>query len=134
MSLMNKNPPHPGDYVWSALIEPRRITVKAAAEMLGVSHVALSNLINRHSNLSPQMALRIEKVFGAELETLLYMQAVWDAAKVRRSSKDLRLTRYSEKRVVIERNGKRGRDAMCVIDPRKGTESSKEAPGLAVPR
>jgi antitoxin HigA-1 len=121
---MNKNPPHPGDYVWSAIIQPRGITVRAAADVLGVSHIALSSLINRHSALSPLMALRLEKAFGEDMETLLFMQAVWDAAKVRKTAKDLRVPKFKPSNVIMERVGARGAQTMRVKTPGERMGSS----------
>jgi addiction module HigA family antidote len=124
---MNKNPSHPGDYVWSAIIQPRGLTVTVAAELLGVSYVTLSALLNRRSDLSPLMALRIEKVFGEEMETLLYMQAVWDATKMRQSSKDLTLQKFRTEHVVFERVGKRGGERLRVISSQRRKREAKTA-------
>jgi addiction module HigA family antidote len=121
--MANKNPPHPGDYVWAAIVQPKGLTVKAAAEILGVSHISLSSLLNRRADLSPLMAFRLEKVFNVEMETLLYMQATWDAAETRKSAKDLPIRQYSPKNVVLERCGKRGRPTMRVIAPRQRNAS-----------
>src|SRR5690606_40933564 len=46
----------------------------AAADLLGVGRSALSNLLNGHADLWPEMALRIEKAFGVRMDTLLAMQ------------------------------------------------------------
>jgi antitoxin HigA-1 len=124
---MNKNPSHPGDYIWSEIIQPRGLTVTVAAELLGVSYVTLSALLNRRSDLSPLMALRIEKVFGEEMETLLYMQAVWDAAKMRQSSKDLTLQKFRTEHVAFERVGKRGGERLRVISSQRRKREAKTA-------
>jgi addiction module HigA family antidote len=52
--------------------------VTAAAKALGVGRPALSNLLNGNASLSPEMASRIEKAFGAGGEALLKMQADYD--------------------------------------------------------
>jgi addiction module HigA family antidote len=59
-----KNPPHPGDFVRTEIIEAAGLTVTAAAEALRVSRPALSSLLNGKADLSGEMALRIEKVLG----------------------------------------------------------------------
>jgi addiction module HigA family antidote len=56
-----KNPPHPGDFVRTEIIEPAGLSVTAAATVLRVSRPALSNLLNGRADLSGDMALRIEK-------------------------------------------------------------------------
>ena len=57
-----KNPAHPGGFVKSEIIEPLGLSVTAAAQVLGVTRATLSTLLNEHSRLSSEMALRIEKI------------------------------------------------------------------------
>ncbi len=52
--------------------------------MLGVSRPALSAFLNGRSDLSGNMALRIEKAFGVEMDTLMRMQASFDIARTRK--------------------------------------------------
>ena len=66
-----KNPPHPGDFIRTEIIEPAGLTVTAAAAALKVSRPALSSLLNGNASLSGDMALRIEKAFGVRMETLM---------------------------------------------------------------
>ena len=61
-----KNPPHPGDYIWTEIMEPAGLTVTAAATALQVSRPALSSLLNGKADLSGDMALLIEKAFGVK--------------------------------------------------------------------
>jgi antitoxin HigA-1 len=56
------NPLHPGKIIEEVLIEGAEITVKSAANMLGVDRSTLSRLINGHSGISPEMALRLSKL------------------------------------------------------------------------
>jgi addiction module HigA family antidote len=66
-----KNPPHPGDFIRTEIIEPAGLTVTAAAAALQVSRPALSSLLNGKADLSGDMALRIEKAFGVKMDTLM---------------------------------------------------------------
>src|SRR5450755_3489066 len=59
-----KNPPHPGDFIRTELVEPAGLSVTAAAAAIQVSRPALSSLLNGKAGLSGEMALRIEKAFG----------------------------------------------------------------------
>ncbi|PUB18243.1 HigA family addiction module antitoxin [Paenisporosarcina sp. OV554] len=68
---------HPGTYVRQNII-PSNVTVKAAAERLGIGRPALSNFLNGKSSLSLEMATRLEKAFGADKKQLLDMQAVYN--------------------------------------------------------
>ena len=59
-----KNPPHPGDFIRTEIIQPAGLSVTAAAAALKVSRPALSSLLNGKADLSGDMALLIEKAFG----------------------------------------------------------------------
>ena len=61
-----KNPPHPGDFIRTEIIEPAGLSVTAAAVALHVSRPALSSLLNGKADLSGDMALRIEKAFKCD--------------------------------------------------------------------
>ena len=86
-----KNPPHPGNFIRSEIIEPAGLTVTAASEALGVSRPALSSLLNGRASLSGEMALRIEKAFGVRMDTLIRMQSAYDIAQTRKREKQIRV-------------------------------------------
>ena len=83
-------PPHPGGFIKRSVL-PDDLSVTAAAEALGVGRPALSNLLNENASLSPEMALRIEKAFGVKMDTLLRMQARYDAHNMRQHEDDIRV-------------------------------------------
>jgi addiction module HigA family antidote len=78
-----KKPPHPGGFIRRNIIEPNGLSVTEGARTLGVTRQALSQLLNEHASLSPDMALRIEKAFGVSMDTLLRMQNSYDIAQAR---------------------------------------------------
>src|SRR4051812_43111211 len=78
-----KRPAHPGGFIRSKIIDDLALTVTAAAAALGVTRPALSALLNERADLSPEMALRIEKAFGVSMETLMRMQNSFDIAAIR---------------------------------------------------
>jgi addiction module HigA family antidote len=88
------NPPHPGEFIRTEVIEPRGLTVTHAAQVLRVSRPALSSLLNGKAGLSGGMALRIEKAFGVKMDTLLRMQASYDIAQTRKREKEIRVRRF----------------------------------------
>ncbi|MFQ5765974.1 MAG: HigA family addiction module antitoxin, partial [Rhodospirillales bacterium] len=47
------DPPHPGEVIRELCLEPLGLTVTKAANGLGVSRKALSELLNGHSGISP---------------------------------------------------------------------------------
>ena len=91
--MLMKNPPHPGDFIRTEIIEPAGLTVTAAAAALQVSRPALSSLLNGKADLSGDMALRLEKAFGVKMDTLMRMQSAYDIAKTRKREKQIRIRR-----------------------------------------
>jgi antitoxin HigA-1 len=91
-----KSPAHPGAFV-RELIEGLDLTVKSAAEVLEVNRATLSDMVNQHANLSPEMALRLEKAFGVSMETLMRMQNAYDIAKARAKEGEITVKPYVAK-------------------------------------
>jgi addiction module HigA family antidote len=89
-----KNPPHPGAFLRTEVLEPYGLNVTTAAAVLRVSRVALSRLLNGAASLSGDMAVRIEKAFGVRMETLLRMQAAFDIAQTRRRAASIDVPRF----------------------------------------
>jgi len=77
MPRETKEPGHPGYFIREHVI-PAGLPVKEAAKRLGVGRPALSNLLNGNSSLSPEMAVRLEKAFGANGNELLERQREFD--------------------------------------------------------
>jgi antitoxin HigA-1 len=75
---------HPGDWLRSEIIEAHGLSVTTAAERLGVTRQALTNLLTAKAGLSAEMAIRFEKVFSTSAETLLRMQLNFELAQARR--------------------------------------------------
>ena len=89
-----KSPPHPGSFVRTEIIDPLGLSVTAAAAALGVTRTALSSFLNERSALSPEMALRIEKAFGVNMDTLMRMQNSYDIAQARRREGEIKVARF----------------------------------------
>jgi addiction module HigA family antidote len=79
------NPPHPGEIIRELCIEPLDLTVTKAAESLGVTRKTLSMLLNGKSGISPEMSLRLSKVFGRSPEGWLKLQIQYDLWKSRQT-------------------------------------------------
>ena len=87
-------PSHPGDFVRTEVIEELGLSVTQAARVLGVRRAALAALLNGNASLSAEMALRIEKAFGLDMDLLLRMQAWYDAARMRARENEISAQRY----------------------------------------
>ncbi len=90
-----KNPPHPGDLIKTEIIDALGLSVSKAAEILKVRRATLSDLLNAKAALTPEMALRIEKAFGPDMDHLLRMQLAYDVAQTRRRSRSIAVKRYA---------------------------------------
>ena len=81
------NPPHPGETLREDVLPSLGLTVKEAANQLGVARPSLSRVLNGHAAISPEMALRIEGWLGIEnggrADLWIAQQAAYDLWKAR---------------------------------------------------
>ena len=77
------NPPHPGGVVRRQCLAPLGLSVTRAAQGLGVTRQALSDLVNEKAGISVEMAFRLSKAFGSSPETWLGMQMAYDIWQAR---------------------------------------------------
>ncbi len=89
-----QNPVHPGRFLKTGIIEAHELSVTGAAKILRVSRPTLSSLLNAKANLSGEMALRFEKAFGVDMDTLMRMQNTYDIAVARSQAKSIQVDRY----------------------------------------
>ena len=80
-------PAHPGEVIKEMYLTPLGITVTEASQALGVTRKSFSELINRHSGMSIQMALKLSKAFGTTPEFWLNMQQNYDLWKMHKKVK-----------------------------------------------
>ena len=91
-----KNPPHPGDFIRTEIIDSAGLSVTAAAAAIHVSRPTLSSLLNGKADLSGDMALRLEKAFGVKMDTLMRMQSAYDIARTRKREKQIHVRRIHQ--------------------------------------
>ncbi len=89
-----KNPPHPGDLIRTEIVEALGLNVSKAARILKVRRATLSDVLRGKAALTAEMALRIEKAFGPDMNQLLRMQLAYDVAKTRAHARDISIKRY----------------------------------------
>ena len=95
--IRTKSPAHPGGFVKSEIIAALDLSVTDAAAALGVTRPALSALLNGRAQLSPEMALRIEKAFGVSMDTLMRMQNSFDIAQARKREGEIKVAPFKGK-------------------------------------
>ena len=89
-----QNPPHPGGIVKRQCLEPLGLTVTRAAEGLGVTRQALSELVNEKAGVSVEMAIRLSKAFGSTPETWLGMQLAYDLWQARDRADAIKVEKF----------------------------------------
>ena len=87
-----KNPPHPGRSIRENCLDPLGLSVTEAARALGVARHTLSRVLNGHAAVSPEMAIRLEKVGWSNAEFWLRRQTSYDLAQARKSEDRIRVT------------------------------------------
>jgi addiction module HigA family antidote len=86
---------HPGEWLRTEVVAPYGLSVTETAQRLGVTRQAMSSLLNSRAGLSADMAIRFEKAFGIDADTLLRMQAAHDLARARAHEGDIRVARIA---------------------------------------
>ena len=94
VTKMGMKPSPPDEFVCEGILEELGLSVAKAADILGVRRATLSDLVNGHAALSPEMVLRIEKAFGVDMDMLLRMQAWHDSHAMRQRAGDIQVKRY----------------------------------------
>jgi len=79
-------PTHPGEMLLEEFLKPLKITQSELAEKLGVSYPRVNELIHAKRGITPDTALRLEKLFGMEAQFWLNLQLAWDLYHVTHSS------------------------------------------------
>ncbi len=87
-----KNPPHPGQSVRHDCLEPLGLSVTTGARALGVSRQALNNLVNAKSAVSPEMAIRFEKLGWGTADGWLHLQTAYDLAQARKRADTIQVS------------------------------------------
>ncbi len=86
-----KNPPHPGRSIKSACLDPLGLSVTEAATRLGVARHTLSRVIHGHAGISPEMAIRLEKMGWSTARAWLAAQTVYDLAQARKDAAEIKV-------------------------------------------
>ena len=79
------DPPHPIEIIKKFCVEPLGLIVTKAAESLCVTRKTFLMLLNGKSGISPEMALRLSKVFGRTSEGWLRIQLQYDLWKAKQN-------------------------------------------------
>ncbi len=89
------NPPHPGEIIRLECLEPLGLSITRAAEGLGVTRQAFSDLVNQKAGISIEMSFRLSQAFGSTPETWLGMQQAYDLWQVREQVEKIEVERFA---------------------------------------
>ena len=81
---MKRRPTHPGEMLRKDFLPDYNLTVSTLAEAIGVSRQSINELLRERRRVSPEMALRLGRLFGNSPEFWLNAQRavdLWDAAQ-----------------------------------------------------
>lgn len=81
----NRPPTHPGEMLLREFLEPKNLSQTDFAQRLGISFVRLNELINGRRGMTPDTALRLEKVLGMPADFWLGLQLDLDLWNAQRS-------------------------------------------------
>lgn len=79
-------PTHPGEMLLEEFLKPLGLSQTEAAERLGVSYPRLNELVHGKRGVTPDTALRLERLFGMEAQFWLNLQLARDLYEVQHSA------------------------------------------------
>lgn len=94
------NPPHPGEIIKSECLEALGLSITRAAEGLGVTRQALSDLVNQKAGISIEMSFRLSQAFGSTPEAWLGMQQAYDLWQARERAEKIEVERFATPSMV----------------------------------
>lgn len=80
---LRRRPIHPGEILREDFLPDYGLTAAALADALGVSRRTIGDLIHERRAVSPELALRLARLFGNSAEFWLNLQRavdLWDAS------------------------------------------------------
>lgn len=89
-----KSPPHPGQVLKGLYLEPLELSITEASKGLGVTRKTLSQLINGHYGVTPDMALRLAEAFNTTPQLWLTMQQNFDLRKAEKKEKSYKICQF----------------------------------------
>lgn len=81
---MKRRPTHPGEMLREDFLPDYGLTISGLAEAVGVSRQSINDLLRERRAVSPEMALRLARLFGNSPEFWLNAQQavdLWGAAQ-----------------------------------------------------
>ena len=74
----HRAPTHPGEMLLEEFLKPLGLTQTELAARLGVSYPRVNELVHGKRDMTPDTALRLERLLGVEAQFWLNLQVAWD--------------------------------------------------------
>lgn len=97
-----RNPPHPGDFVRYFCLEPGNLSIKEAAEGLGISRYMLSAIVNGKRPITAELAVRFAKAFGSTPRVWLAMQSSHDLWQAEARADKIKVRKFTYPEPVMK--------------------------------
>ena len=89
-----KKPVHPGQVLKGLYLEPLALSITDAAKGLGVTRKTLSQLVNGHHGITPEMALRLSEAFNTTPQLWLNLQQNFDLRQAEQKEKSFTVQHF----------------------------------------
>ena len=89
MTIIARRPTHPGEMLREEFMPDFGLSVAQLAQKIGVSRQSVNELVHERRSLSPDMALRLARLFGQSPQFWLNLQRnvdIWDAFESNRDA------------------------------------------------
>jgi len=81
----SRPPTHPGEMLKAEFLDPLGLTQRELASRLGVSYPRVNELVHARRGVTPDTALRLERLLGVEAQFWLNLQLAWELYQARHS-------------------------------------------------
>lgn len=71
-------PTHPGEMLVEEFLQPLNLTQAELARLIDVPFPMISGLVDEKHPMTPDIALRLQRLLGMEAQFWLNLQLVWD--------------------------------------------------------
>lgn len=82
----HRAPTHPGEMLRAEFLQPLGLTQRELAKRLGVSYPRVNELVQGHRGVTPDTALRLERLLGMDAQFWLNLQLAWDLYQAKNSA------------------------------------------------
>lgn len=89
MLLISREPIHPGEFLREDYMPDFGLSVAKLAEMLGVTRQSVNDIVREKRGLSPDMCLRLSRLFDTTPQYWMNMQAkvdLWNSMELNRDA------------------------------------------------